>query len=111
MANVEALRILYVALGGSLTDTYEDIADGAAVSNYTTSAEVICALAQIAASAGIELPAVTSADNGDVLTVKSGKWAKGEVPTELPAVTATDNGSVLKVIDGVWAVGTDEIQA
>lgn len=111
MTNVEALRVLYVALGGSLTDTYEGIADGAAVSDYTTSSEVICAIAEIAASAGIELPKVTSADNGDVLTVKSGKWAKGEIPAELPSVSATDNGSVLKVIDGVWAVGTDEIQA
>lgn len=73
MTNVEALKKLYVALGGTASN----------VANAITSAEVIDAIATIAAGAGIELP----------------------------AVTASDNGSVLKVIDGAWAVGTDEIQA
>lgn len=101
MTNIEALKKLYVALGGTASN----------VANATTSAEVIDAIATIAAGAGIELPAVTKSDNGDVLTVVEGKWAKADVPKELPAVTASDNGSVLKVVDGAWAVGTDEIQA
>lgn len=100
MKNVEALKKLYVALGGTASD----------VADMTTSAEVISAIADVAAST-IELPAVSSSDNGDVLTVVSGKWAKANIPSQLPAVSATDNGSVLKVVDGVWAVGTDEIQA
>ena len=98
---VDALKALYVALGGTAAD----------VANVSLIPDMILAIATIAASAGIELPAVTTSDNGDVLTVVSGKWAKADVPKELPTVSATDNGSVLKVVDGVWAVGTDEIQA
>jgi hypothetical protein len=78
---VEALKALYVALGGQLTDTYEDIAGGVAVSEYVLIPDVIEAISQV----------VTGA--------------------ELPAVTAEDNGKVLKVVDGEWAVGTDEITA
>ena len=100
MTNVDALKKLYVALGGKASD----------VAALDTSAEVIDAIATVAAST-IELPAVTASDNGDVLTVVSGKWAKADLPKELPTVSATDNGSVLKVVDGVWTVGTDEIQA
>ena len=51
------------------------------------------------------LPTTTSTDNGKVLGVKSGKWAKVTPAEELPAVTAADNGKVLMVVDGAWAVG------
>lgn len=108
---VEALKGLYVAFGGSLTDHYSDIAGNVNVSDYVLIPDCIKALAKIAASAGIELPAVTSEDNGDVLTVVEGKWAKAAAPKELPAVTAENNGAVLKVADGAWGIGTDNIQA
>ena len=78
---VEALKALYVALGGQLTDYYSDIAGGVAVSEYVLIPDVIEAISQV----------VTGA--------------------ELPAVTAEDNGKVLKVVEGKWAVGTDEITA
>lgn len=45
MKTVEALKALYVALGGALTDVYESIADGAPVSDYVTTPNVIEALA------------------------------------------------------------------
>ena len=51
----------------------------------------------------VELPAVTSADNGDVLTVVSGAWAKADIPSQLPAVTGADNGKLLGVSSGVWS--------
>jgi len=70
MTNVEALKTLYTALGGS-SET---------VAGMTTNAEVIAAIA-----------AVISAGGGSVL----------------PAVTSADNGNVLKVVNGAWAVGTD----
>ena len=65
MGNVEALKALYVALGGAAED----------VENLTLNAEVINALANVAATvaAGI-LPEVTDADDGKVLTVDDGKW-------------------------------------
>ena len=53
-----------------------------------------------------QLPKVTSTDNGKALLVKSGKWAKGDLPEELPAVTAEDNGKVLMVVEGEWAVAS-----
>ena len=65
MGNVEALKALYVALGG----------DPADVENLTLNSEVIEALATVAAvvAAGT-LPEVTDADDGKVLTVQNGKW-------------------------------------
>lgn len=65
MGNVEALKALYIALGGAAED----------VENLMLNAEVINALANVAAvvAAGI-LPEVTDADDGKVLTVVDGKW-------------------------------------
>ena len=65
MGNVDALKALYVAMGGAEED----------VENLTLNAEVIQALATVAATvaAGI-LPEVTDADDGKVLTVVDGKW-------------------------------------
>lgn len=111
MITVEALKGLYVALGGALTDYYSDIAGGITVTDYVLIPDVIQAIAKKASSAGIELPSVSAEDNGDVLTVVNGKWAKAKAPTELPTVTSTENGKVLKVVDGAWGIGTDEIQA
>ena len=97
MTNLEALKKLYVQLGGEASD----------VADMTTSAEVIEALSTIAASAGIELPKVTSSDNGDVLTVVEGKWNKASLPApELPDVTAEDDGDVLTVTNGAWGKAT-----
>lgn len=48
---VDALKNLYVALGGKLTDTYSDIADGVPVSDYTIKPDVINVIAaQVAAN-------------------------------------------------------------
>ncbi len=65
MGNVEALRALYVAMGG----------DAADVENLTLNSEIIFALAQVAQSiTSAVLPEVTAADDGKVLTVVDGKW-------------------------------------
>ena len=98
---IKALQNLYVAMGGTLTD----------VQNIVIIPDMINTIAALVTSGKTaELPAVKATDNGSVLTVVSGKWAKAAVPTELPAVSATDNGSVLKVVDGAWAVGTDNVE-
>ena len=62
---VDALKDVYTELGGS----------AATVASMQTDAEVIEALSALVGST-IELPAVTSDDNGDVLTVVEGAWAK-----------------------------------
>ena len=68
MTNIEALKALYVTLGGS-ADT---------VANMTVSADVIYAISQLSLSVQPELPAVTKTDEGKVLKVNSsGKWAVG----------------------------------
>ena len=69
---IEALQQLYVALGGNIAD----------VQNITITPEMISALTEVAAAAASELPAVTSTDNGKMLTVVSGKWAKANPPTK-----------------------------
>lgn len=81
--NMMALQNLYVALGGDLTDTYEDIANGVPVSDYTIKPEIIDAIAKVIPTAlSAVLPAVTAADNGKVLKVVDGAWAVAEDATE-----------------------------
>ena len=92
---VQALQDLYVKLGGNLTDTYDTIADGAAVGNYVTIPDMIEACTQIAGSGGgSSLPAVTSADNGSVLTVVNGDWDKAGAtsPIEVIEFTVSESG-------------------
>lgn len=67
---VDALKALYVALGGTAAD----------VANTTLIPDMINALATVAAAVSsaaetAELPAVTASDNGKVLTVVEGAWA------------------------------------
>lgn len=72
MNTVEALKALYVALGGS-ADT---------VANMVIIPDVIAAIATLV-SEGIPgtLPEVKAADEGKVLTVNSsGEWAAADLP-------------------------------
>lgn len=65
---VDALKALYVALGGSAED----------VAEINLIPDMINAIATVAATTTApELPKVTAADNGKVLKVASGKWAVG----------------------------------
>lgn len=100
---VQALQALYVKLGGSLTDTYDDIANGATVADYATIPDMVDAIAEVTESGGgSSLPSVSGTDNGNVLTVVDGAWSKAPVPAELPETTSSDNGDVLKVVNGEW---------
>ena len=67
MANVNALKALYVALGGSV-DT---------VANMTLICDVINAIATLVGTTGGMLPAVSATNNGKVLKVADGKWGIG----------------------------------
>lgn len=54
-------------------------------------AALVDRLAEIAEAASTpELPEVTTSDNGDVLTVVSGEWAKAAPSTELPSLPSED---------------------
>ena len=74
--------------------------------NIAVLSEKVAALEAAIKNAGIELPEVTSADNGKGLQVVNGAWATGaKIPAPLPTVSGTDNGKVLQVLEGVWAIG------
>lgn len=63
---VEALKGLYAALGGTAAD----------VAGITLIPDMIDAIAEhIGTGGAAELPTVTAADNGKVLTVADGAWA------------------------------------
>ena len=53
-----------------------------------------------------DLPAVTSDDNGDVLTVVDGTWAKATPSSSLPAVTLADKGKHLVVNGKIYPTST-----
>ena len=65
---VDALKVLYVALGGNADD----------VADVNLIPDMINAIATVAATATApELPEVTASDNGKVLKVADGKWSVG----------------------------------
>ena len=93
LTNVDALKGLYVALGGELED----------VANLTTTPELLAKISVVAGAGASELPVVKKADAGKVLTVNgNGKWSAGGAT--LPAVSGSDNGKVLLVSEGEWTV-------
>lgn len=76
MTNLEQLKAIYVALGGSA----DDVAD--LTNNAAVLAQIALQAATVAAAASaVELPAVKAADNGKVLTVVNGKWAAADLPS------------------------------
>lgn len=73
MTNIDALKALYVTLGGNANT----------VASMTVSADVIYAMSQLSLSVSPELPSVSKDDEGKVLKVDSnGKWAVGSDATE-----------------------------
>lgn len=84
----EALKWVYASLGGDITTL-------AAVDNITEILNAIAALDTVqkinSGGSGSELPAVTTDDNGDVLTVVEGAWAK--------AAPGGSSGLVISIID------------
>mgnify|MGYP006988385493 CR=1 FL=1 len=69
---VEALKELYIALGGNATN----------VADITLIPDMITAIAAFISDGGAaELPTVSSANNGEVLTVVEGAWAVAALPT------------------------------
>lgn len=91
---LDALRNLYVALGGDADD----------VANLVIIPDLINALATLISTQGIA--ALPTGTDGQILTLDDGEWVAANVPTELPAVTADDNGDVLTVVSGSWAAAT-----
>lgn len=72
---IDALRALYVALGGSADDVANLVIIPDLINAIATQAATVTAAANAK-----ELPAVTASDNNKVLTVVSGKWQKANLP-------------------------------
>lgn len=70
--NVNALKNLYVALGGN----------SAAVANITLIPDMINALCTVVPGAANLLPAVTATENGKIMKVVNGEWALADDATE-----------------------------
>ena len=69
---VDALKKLYVALGGD-ADTVADI---------TLTTDMINALCTVVPGAANLLPAVTATENGKIMKVVNGEWALADDATE-----------------------------
>lgn len=69
---IDALRNLYVALGGTAADVADIVIIPDMINAIATQAATITAAANTA-----ELPEVSATDNGKVLKVADGKWAVG----------------------------------
>ena len=94
---VDALKNIYISLGG----------EASAVADLTVIPDVINAIETLIQSgATAELPKVSAADNGDVLSVVNGAWGKAALPKELPTVSSSNSGEALCVnSSGKWSVG------
>lgn len=73
---IDALRNLYVALGGDA----EDVADLVIIPDLINAIATQAASIVTAANTK-ELPTVTASDNGKILKVVDGEWAIGEDAT------------------------------
>ncbi len=76
MTNLEALKALYAALGGS-DPIPADATNADVIAKIATAAAAVTEAATTA-----ELPKVTSSNNGEVLTVDGGKWKAKALPTQ-----------------------------
>ena len=84
------------AYGASLSA--DAVAAMAGINFYRADGSVIA----VVSGGGSGLPEVSATDNGDILRVVSGEWAKADA--ELPAVSSDDNGKLLGVSEGEWGL-------
>lgn len=73
---VDALKALYVALGGQA----DDVADIVIIPDMINAIATVAGTVATAATTA-ELPKVTSSNNGQVLTVDGGKWKAKALPS------------------------------
>ena len=95
----EALKWIYASLGGDIS-ALANVNDVTAILNAIADLDTVQKI-----KSATELPDVSDVDDGDVLTVVDGEWAKAEPSgggSSLPSVSSTDNGDVLTVVNGAW---------
>ena len=72
---LDALRNLYVALGGDADDVADMVIIPDLINAIATQAATV-----VTAANTPELPAVTTSNNGQVLTVVTGEWKAAALP-------------------------------
>lgn len=87
---------LFTTPSGSEIPDPSDLPDGKILTTYNGE--------WIADDAPDPLP--TPGASGNVLTSTGSAWVSAVPATELPAVTAANNGQVLMVVSGAWAAAT-----
>ena len=99
MTNVKSLLEMYVKMGGSLTDTYSDIAGGVPVGQYSTISDAVLACSKkysAGGGGGAEKFVVTITDNSGVTSNKT--------VAEILAAKAAGNDVVANVYIGMLDV-------
>lgn len=86
-----ALQNLYVALGGALTDTYDDIFDGETVGNYAIIPDIINAIAELGA---IKASSALGINNSNNLTITTESGL--EIEAQDIYLTSTDGDLELR---------------
>lgn len=108
---VEALE----ALTNVVDPNGTTVATAAKLNNMTTSVTILPAGAtptsnltevdghfHLSLGIPLQVPTVTSTNEGEILKVENGQWAVGEAPTGVPDVTSADDGKILQVNNGEW---------
>lgn len=98
MTTIEALFDLYEALGGDVDE----------ISTLQTIPEVLEEISEVAGST-IELPGVSASDNGKVLTVVDGKWAKAEASAPTSTTKSFTKAGLSGTVKTYGNVSTIEI--
>lgn len=92
MTNVKSLLEMYVKMGGSLTDTYADIAGGVPVGQYSTISDAILACSKkysAGGGGGAEKFVVT-------LTQENGTWTADKTIAEI--IEAYEDGQIVEAM-------------
>lgn len=99
---IDAMSDVYTDKEGTHVEVTTQVTEGTKIATVKTNNE------DHDIYAPVELPSVTSADEGKVLTVDSnGDWGADDIPSELPTVTSSDEGKVLTVdSEGAWGAAT-----
>lgn len=89
---VDAMAEVYTDKEGTYVEVTEEVTEGTKIATITTNNE------DHDIYAPVELPAVTSSDEGKVLSVDSnGDWVADDIPDQLPAYSAEDENKILTV--------------
>lgn len=107
----------YTVQGSTMTDIADAIRDQTGETAMMSPTEMPSKIRSIAGSSGVDLPEVTTENDGQVLGVVNGEWGvmdvdipkPGEAVDELPKVTSDNNGQFLGVENGEWTNVTPRV--